>query len=407
MSKENRGALDGIRVVDLTRMLAGPFCSQILADQGAEVIKVEQFEGDPSRHLDPYRPDDKERLFGGYFASVNRNKKSIVVNLKDAQGKAILRKLIAGSDVIVENFRPGVMDRLGLSYESLREENPALVYAAIRGFGDPRTGESPYEDWPAFDVVAQAMGGIMGITGPDANSPTKVGPGVGDLIPGIFASVGILSALLHAQKTGQGQFVDVCMIDSVLAFCERIVHQHSYIGDVPTPEGNQHPILTPFGVFKAKDGQITIAAPTDGWWAILCGLIGREDLLDDPSIKTQAQRADNRTLVYGAVEAFTEKHTKQELKEIFGGKIPFGPVYSVLDIFADDHYEAREMLVDVEQPGSATPVKLAGTPIKMTETPGGIHSRPPLLGEHTSDILTGLGLKPETLADLRNNKVIG
>lgn len=264
MVEKCKGALDGIRVIDLSRMLAGPYCSMILADQGAEVIKVEEFKGDPSRALEPFRPDDTQHLFGGYYASVNRNKKSVVIDLKTDDGKLALRKLIASSDVVVENFRPGVMTRLGLSYEALREENPALVYAAIRGFGDPRTGESPYVKWPAFDVVAQAMGGIMGITGPDQKSPTKVGPGVGDLIPGVFASVGILSALLHAKNTGQGQFVDVCMIDSVLAFCERIVHQQSYVGAVPKPEGNQHPILTPFGMFEAKDGHITIGAPDDG-----------------------------------------------------------------------------------------------------------------------------------------------
>lgn len=407
MSTASKGALDGIRIIDLSRMLAGPFCSQILADQGAEVIKIEQFEGDNSRHLEPYRPDDKLRLFGGYFASVNRNKKSVVIDLKNPEGHAVLRKLIAGADVVVENFRPGVMERLGLGYEELREDNPALVYAAIRGFGDPRTGKSPYMNWPAFDVVAQAMGGIMGITGPDENSPTKVGPGVGDLIPGVFASVGILSALLHVKKTGQGQFVDVCMIDSVLAFCERIVHQHSYIGAIPKPEGNQHPILTPFGMFEAKDGHITIGAPTDGFWEQLCKLIDREDLLDDPKLKTQALRAQNRPQVYGAVEQFTKRHTKQELFEVFGGKIPFGPVYDVVDIFADEHFKARNMLVEVEQPGSATPVTLVGTPIKMTETPGGIHTRPPLLGEHTEEILSGLGLEPSTLADLRSKNVIG
>ena len=229
------GALAGLRVLDFTRALAGPFCTMLLADQGADVIKVEALDtGDGTRTMVPFPPEITDRRpYGGYFQSVNRNKRSIVIDLKSPQGKGLVRNMVRSVDVVVENFRAGVMEGLGLSYESLAEINPKLVYAAIRGFGDPRTGESPYSKWPAYDVIAQAMGGMMSITGPVDGVPTKVGPGVGDLIPATLSAFGILAAVLNANKTGEGQFVDVAMYDSILAFCERIVPQYSYTGEVP------------------------------------------------------------------------------------------------------------------------------------------------------------------------------
>lgn len=406
MTENRGGALEGIRIVDLTQMLAGPYCTQMLADQGAEVIKIEPPQGDSSRKLGPFRADDRIRRTGGYFASVNRNKKSIVIDLKSEDGRTLLRRLVRNADVLVENYRARVMDRLGLSYESLREDNPALVYAAIRGFGDPRTGESPYVDWPAFDVVAQAMGGLMGITGPDAKTPIKVGPGLGDIVPGAFAATGILAALLRAKMTGRGQFVDICMVDVVLSVCERIVHQHSYAGAVPGPEGNHHPILTPFGLFPASDGFVSIGAPTDEWWQKICRLIGRDDLLADETLATNALRTQNRDRVLGIVEAFTRTRTKKELLEIFGGMIPFGPVYDIADIAQDPHFAARNMIVETSDPDTATPVELAGVPIKFTETPGQIWSGPPSLGQHTDEILGAFGLAAADIADLRQRKIV-
>ena len=406
MTERRGGTLEGIRVIDLTQMLAGPYCTQMLADQGADVIKIEPPQGDSSRKLGPYRADDESRQVGGYFASVNRNKKSIVIDLKAEEGRELLRRLVRTADVVVENYRARVMDRLGLSYESLREDNPSLVYAAIRGFGDPRTGESPYVDWPAFDVVAQAMGGLMGITGPDANTPIKVGPGLGDIIPGAFAATGILAALLRAKMTGRGQFVDVCMVDVVLSVCERIVHQNSYAGVVPRPEGNQHPILTPFGVFRASDGFVSIGAPTDEWWQKICRLIGRDDLLADEMFSTNALRTKNRERVFEIIEAFTRARTKKQLLEIFGGKIPFGPVYDIADIAQDPHFTMRDMIVETRDPGAAAPVKLAGVPIKFTETPGQIWSGPPLPGQHTDEILGTAGFASAEIADLRRRKIV-
>jgi crotonobetainyl-CoA:carnitine CoA-transferase CaiB-like acyl-CoA transferase len=395
-----------MRVIDLTQVLAGPFCTQILADHGAEVLKVEPLKGDETRKLGPYRTDDELREISGYYQSVNRNKKSIALDLKSREGRQVLLKLIDSADAVVENSRGGVMERLGLSYELLSTRNPKLVYAAIRGFGDPRSGESPYAAWPAFDIVGQAMGGMMGITGPDADTPVKVGPGVGDLIPGLFAVIGILMAMMKARQSGLGQFVDVGMVDCVLATSERIINQYSYTGRVPRPEGNRHPLLCPYGVVKAADGWLTLSAPTDDFWRKLLTLIERRDLAEDPRYAANGARLERQDEVYSIVEAFTRTRTKAELTELFGGVIPFGPIYDVSDIFADPHFRIREMLVEVEQPGSATPVTVAGVPIKMSLTPGRVRHRAPLLGEHTREILEAAGYAGDAADRLFKHNIV-
>ena len=384
------GALAGLRVLDLSQVLAGPFCTQMLADHGAEVIKIEPPEGDPARRFAPFRADDAERAFGGYFQSINRGKKSVVLDLKDPAGRAAFLKLVASADVLVENYRAGVMERLGLGFEALAKINPRLVYGAIRGFGDPRSGQSPYNDWPAFDVVAQAMGGIMGITGPAADQPLKIGPGVGDTVPALMLAFGILAAVRHAERSGRGQFLDISMIDGVLALCERLVHQYSYAGEVAGPEGNGHPLLCPFGLFRAADGWVAIGCPTDKFWVEMAIAIGRPDLATDPGWATNAARLARRGEVTKLIESFTGQRSKADLKALFGGRVPFGPVQNAAEIFADPHFAARGMLVEVEQPGSATPVTIAGVPVHLSATPGAVRGRAPRLGEHTLEILAGL-----------------
>jgi crotonobetainyl-CoA:carnitine CoA-transferase CaiB-like acyl-CoA transferase len=403
---KSTGALAGLRVVDLTQMLAGPFCTQILADHGADVIKVEAMTGDGTRVTGPFCADDTLKDFGGYFQSVNRNKRSIALDLKTGTGREILRRLIDDADVVVENFRAGVMERLGFSYETLRETNPRLVYGTVRGFGDPRSGESPYAQWPAYDVVSQAMGGMMGITGPDRDTPTKIGPGVGDTVPALMLCIGILAAVSRARETGQGQFVDVAMTDAVLAMCERIVYQTSYTGAVPAPEGNRHPLLCPFGLFRARDGHVSIACATDAFWEKLAEAIGQPGMAQDPAFATNAARVQHQQQVIDAIEAFTAVRTKEEIAAALGGKVPFGPVYTSAEIFADRHYAVREMLVDVEQPGSATPVKIAGVPIKLSDTPGAVRRRAPLLGEHTDEILGGMGYADDLIRALKAQRVV-
>ena len=293
-----------------------------------------------------------------------------------------------------------------MSYEILASRNPRLVYAAIRGFGDRRTGESPYADWPAFDIVAQAMGGIMGITGPDADTPIKIGPGVGDLVPALMAAFGIVAALYEARQSGKGQFVDVAMVDGIAAICERIIHQHSFAGVVPRPEGNRHPLLCPFGLFRCRDGWATIGAPQPAFWRALCEAMQRTDLVDDPDFATNAARLANQEQVYELVEAFTRRHTRAELIALIGGKVPFAPVYDVAGMFADPHFAVREMLVDVEQPGSAAPVKIAGVPVKLSRTPGSVRRRAPLLGEDTDAVLAEAGYQTSEIAALRASGAI-
>lgn len=394
-----QGPLAGLRVVDLTRMLAGPYATMVLADLGADVVKIEPPEGDLTRISGPFRDDDALREYGGYFASVNRNKRSIVLDLKHEQGKAVLRDLAAGADVLIENFRANVMDRLQLSYESLREQNQKLVYASVRGFGDPRTGESPYVDWPAFDVTAQAFGGFMGITGP--GEPMKSGPGVGDIFPAVLVTTGILAAVHHAERTGEGQYVDVAMYDGVLALCERIVYQHSYSGVVPGPQGNSHPIMCPFDVFATTDGWVSIAAPSENHWVILCQRMDRPELAHDERYATNADRQRHGDDVRALITAWTQQRTKAEVLAALGGLVPIAPVNTVADIVADPHVAAREMIVEVSQPGSAQPVSIAGSPIRLTATPSGVRSRAPLLGEHTGEILRELGYDDDQVQQLR------
>jgi crotonobetainyl-CoA:carnitine CoA-transferase CaiB-like acyl-CoA transferase len=376
------GPLDGVKVVDLTHALAGPYTTMLLADLGADVLKVEAPEGDLSRRAGPFHAEDSTRAFGGYFQSVNRGKRSIVLDLKTAQDAAAFRQIAGEADVLVENFSAGVMERLGLSYESLRTDNPRLIYAAVRGFGDARSGTSPYQGWPAFDVVVQAMAGIMGITGTEDGTPMKVGPGVGDIFPGALLALGITSALYEARSTGLGQFVDVAMYDAVLALCERIVYQHSYTGIVPKPEGNRHPVWSPYDVLPATDGWVTIAAPSDVRWRTLCELIGRPDLAADPSLATNMQRIARRQEIFELLASWTRTKSKDEVLAQLGGRVPVGAVRDAAEISADPHVAARGMIIELEQPGTDRTLGVAGQPMKFSRTPATPHTRAPLLDEH-------------------------
>src|SRR5438309_205401 len=313
MASGRTGPLRGVRIIDLTQALAGPFCTMLLADLGADVIKVEPPGGDIPRFSGPFTLDDEEKAFGGYFGSINRNKRGIVLDLKDPTDRDTLLRLIDGADAVVENFRAGVMERLGLAYEALAARNPRLVYGAIRGFGDPRTGESPYVDWPAFDVVAQAMGGVVSITGTEKGETVRVGPSVGDLYPATVAALGICAAIVHARETGRGQFVDVAMYDSLIALCEAAVYRFSYTGQIAGPTGNSHPVLTPFDIYPTADGACAIAAPTTNHWEILCRLMGREDLLDDERTKTNRERVANAGCVRETMCAWTSARQTAEV----------------------------------------------------------------------------------------------
>jgi crotonobetainyl-CoA:carnitine CoA-transferase CaiB-like acyl-CoA transferase len=389
---ERRGPLSDLRVLDLTQALAGPFCTMLLADLGADVIKVEPLHGDMARYLGPH-PEDREGCdYGGYFASINRNKRSIALDLKNDGDRDTFLRLSETVDAVVENARVGVMDRLGVGYETLRARNPRLVYAAIRGFGDPRTGESPYADWPAFDIVAQSMGGLVSTTGPKGSRGMPCGASVGDLYPGTLAALGVVSAVHAARRTGDGQFLDVAMYDAVLGLCENIVYKYAADGRVDGPKGFGHPALSPFDIYETKDGAAAIAAPKEDQWAVICEVIGRPELVSDERSSDVFKRVANRDFVNQAITRWTSQRTTREVVEALARKAPVGPVNTAADIFSDPHVRIREMLVEVEQPGDNRPLTLAGPAIKLTGTPAGVYRRPPKVGEHGDEILAEAGI---------------
>jgi crotonobetainyl-CoA:carnitine CoA-transferase CaiB-like acyl-CoA transferase len=297
------------------------------------------------------------------------------------------------------------MEKFGLSYEVLSAHNERLIYAALRGFGDPRTGESPYADWPALDVVGQAMGGISSVTGPGPGYPTKVGPGIGDTIPGMYLALGILAAVVNRYETGKGQFLDVSMVDCILAISERIVYQRSFGKMIPGPVGNHQPTGVPFGFFPAKDGHVAIAASQQHFFEILCRGLGAPELLNG-RYKDTAGRRKHRVELIEDISVHTIKLTKAEFVERFGGKIPFGPVYDIGDIAADPHFAIRDMLPELQIDGLAEPVSVAGVPIKMTRTPGAVRSPGPDLGQDTQSVLESIGYSPEKVMGLAEAGVI-
>jgi crotonobetainyl-CoA:carnitine CoA-transferase CaiB-like acyl-CoA transferase len=389
---DRTGPLQDVRILDLTQALAGPFCTMLLADLGADVIKVEPRRGDMTRGMPPWPADRAGCDYGGYFASINRNKRSIVLDLRKDGDRGIFLKLAETADAVVENSKVGVMDRLGVGYEVLRAANERMVYGAIRGFGDPRTGESPYASWPAYDIISQSMGGLVGTTGPEGSRGYPAGASVGDIFPGTLAALAIVSAIHASRRTGAGQFVDVAMYDAMLSLCENLAYNYTYSGRVLEPKGNGHPALCPFDVFEASDGAVAIAAPTPHQWDLLCALIGRVDLMDDPRTRDNLARVAHRAEVVDIIAAWTRTRSKAEIVEALGGRVPVGPVNTAADIFADPHVHARGMLADVELPGNAGHVQLPGSAMKFTGTPAGIYRRPPLLDEHRHEILAEAGI---------------
>ena len=390
MDGHRSGPLRGIRVVDLTQALAGPFCTMLLADLGADVIKIESPSGDMPRFGGPFMREDSERHYGGYFGSVNRNKRGMVLDLKVAADKATLLELIDSADVLVENYRAGVMERLGLGWETLSARNPRLVYAAIRGFGDPRSGESPYQDWPAYDVVAQAMGGIVSITGTAEGEMVRTGPSIGDIYPATVAALGVTAAVHHAQVSGQGQFVDVGMYDAITALCETAVYRWSYAGINSRPTGNSHSQFAPFDIYPTLDGACALAAPTESHWALLCQVMGHPELIDDERTRDNRSRVANTGFVREVVSEWSAGLTNEQVLQTLAGRVPVGPVNDAPALFADPHLKARRMLVALDQPGSTRPGVFAGPPIHMSATPPSVYRRAPILGEHSEEIRAAL-----------------
>lgn len=393
------GPLAGLKVLDLTRVLAGPYCTMLLGDLGAEIIKIESPDkGDDSRHFGPYQNGES-----AYFMSLNRNKKSLTLNLKHETGKDILRRLILEVDVVVENFRPGTMEKLGLGYEALKLINPKLIYAAASGFG--HTG--PYSTRPAYDGVVQAMGGIMSITGPKDGEPTRVGPSIGDLSAGLFTAIGVLAALNHKNQTGIGQKVDVAMLDCQVAMLENAIARYVVTKEVPKPAGNRHTSIVPFEPFDTQDAKLVIAVGNDELWKRFCSVSDLNDIVDDPRFSTNPQRnANYDTLRPMIAEKMKEKPAKVWQTIFDDAGVPNGPINYIDQVMVDEQVLAREMIVEVDHP-TAGKLKMPGVAIKMSETPGAVLCAAPTLGQHNVEVLKAyLGYTDKEITGLIEDGVL-
>lgn len=392
------GPLAGIRVLDFSRVLAGPFGAQVLGDLGAEVIKIEDPRGgDDTRGFPPLRHGVSH-----YFLSVNRGKKSLAVDLKDPEGVALVRRLASTSDVLIENFRPGVMDRLGLGYDALSEANPGLIYCSISGFGM----DGPLRDRPSFDIVIQALSGAMSINGARGGPPTKLGLPVGDLVGGIFGPIAILGALNERHATGRGRLIDISLLDGLIGMLGYLAQLALFTGADPAPQGSDHPSLVPYGVFPASDGAIVIACITDQFWARLCRALGVDEAAAEPRFATIEARLANRTDVVSLVEARTARLAMAELERLFTEHgVPHAPVLSIAQALAHPQAKARQMVVDVDHPVLGR-VPIVGRPIKFAGVEQDALATPPALGEHTDELLRGLGLEPDAISALRRKGVL-
>ncbi len=406
---EHNGALAGITVRDLTRVLAGPYCTQLLGDLGADVIKIERpGSGDDTRKFaPPFVTDDAGNTTteSAYFMSANRNKRSVEVDLTSEAGQDIVRQLALQADVLVENFKTGNLAKYGLGYDDLKDANPKLVYCSITGFG--QTG--PYASRPGYDFLIQGMGGIMSITGEPDREPQKVGVPIADIMSGMFAAVAVNGALRHAAVTGQGQYIDIGMLDTQVAWLVNQGMNYLHSGEAERL-GNAHPNIVPYQVFKTADGHIVLAIGNDSQFRTFCEFAGAPDLPDDPRFATNDARVTNRTETVAKIQAIIEQQPSTYwLEELEKMKIGCGPINNLDQVFADPHVQAREMVVEVPHPlidgGGA---KLIASPLRLSETPVKYRHHPPLLGEHTDEVLAEkLGLDADALAELRASGAIG
>jgi len=399
-SRELARPLEGITVLDLSRVLSGPYCTMQLADMGARVIKIERPGlGDDTRAWGPPFVNGES----AYFLSINRNKESLTLNFKHPEGRRLLDELIARADILVENFRPGTLDELGLGYEALRAKHPRLIYTSISGFGH----SGPLRERAGYDAVLQGEAGIMSLTGPPDACGYKVGVAIADLAAGLFAAQGTLLALYARERTGCGQHVDIAMLDSVAALLTYQAGIYFVTGAPPERHGNAHPTVAPYETFQAADGEVVLAAGNDELWRRFCRVAGLDAYAGDPRFATNRDRVRN----YGALrpivaDAFSKRTRAEWLEVLNDAGIPAGPVRNLQEVLTDEQLLTREM-VRVLQHSSAGPVQVLGVPVKLSATPGAVRRAPPALGEHTEEILTGdLGLAASQITEMRAGGVI-
>jgi glutaryl-CoA transferase len=399
--------LNNIRILDITRALAGPYCTMMLGDLGADVIKVERpGSGDETRGWGPpfvgkpYGPYPGE---SAYFIAANRNKRSVTVNIQSTEGKELIRQLAGISDVLVENYRTGDLDRLGLGYPDLNHLYPKLVYCSISGYG--RTG--PYAERPGYDAILQAEGGMMSITGPIDGPPSRAGIPIIDITSGMFASTAILAALRARDITGEGQLVDISLFDSHIALLTNVASNYLVGGKPPRRLGNAHPNLVPYDAFSARDGWFVIGVANEKQWGVLCDVLARPDMKTDSRFATNRDRVTNRdVLVTELNQIFSGRDVNDWLADLAKAGLPCGHINSLPEVFAHPQAQAREMTLESEHASAGT-VRLPGFPYKFSQTPAEIHRPPPLLGEHTKEVLTGLlGYSQEDVAALQDKGAI-
>ncbi len=400
--EQQAGLLQGVRVLDLTRVLAGPFASMILADFGAEVVKVElPGTGDEARGFGPFVNGES-----AYFASVNRGKKSVAVDLRSERGQELVRALACRCDLLLENFRPGSMARFGLGFERLHAENPRLVYASISGFG--QTG--PYAERPAYDVIIQAMSGIASITGIEGQPPVRVGSSIADLSAALYGVIGMVAALSRARETGRGQHLDVSMLDCQIALLENAIARYDVSGEVPAPLGSRHPAITPFQFFRAADGYLVIAAGNNRLWRSLCETIGSPELCEDERFATNELRTRNHAEMEELLAATLARRPVEEWCDLLGqAGVPCGPIHDIGEVVADPHVAARGAIRRQEVPAAGASIAVPASPLRFSQADCVLDPRPaPDLGQHTDEVLGELaGVSQDELARLRTEGVIG
>ena len=376
--------LDGIKVLDCSQILAGPYCSMLLADMGADVVKIEKPSGgDDTRRMGPPFLEGESAA----FLAMNRNKRSVVLDFKHADGVAAMRRMLADADVIIENYRAGVMGRLGLDYDAVRELNPGIIYCSISGFG--RTG--PYAERAGFDLIAQGMSGVMSFTGIPGSPPVKVGVPMADLNAGLYSAYGILSAYIHKLKSGEGQYLEVSIMEAALAYTVWESASYFATGNVPPPLGSAHRLSAPYQALRTADGHITIGAPNQSNWERLCKAMGREDLLADERYADNAGRLMNReALEKDLEETFGTRSTREWCEVLDESGVPAGPIYNMEQVWADEQVQARAMDVTLKHPKVGS-IRNIGLAAKLYGSPGRIHSPAPLMGQHTREVLAESG----------------